>query len=466
MSNSPDDLTDRLRTGLDRGAAPELSDDVLTGAATRRRPHLGSPARTAGIASGATLAVAAVAVGALVAVPALTRPAPLFSAAAPSGAQPFAAPESATSDMRIGWWVQYEYSADPSLSTAGGSGEVYRLGLEAGDPKVRTADLAEALGVTGDVTKAEYSDAATPTWVAGPHDGTGPSLSYNAFGTGDWWYNDPAGSSVSVCDPSVTPEQAPDYGCVLPADAPANLAPTGDAARQAAADLFASTGYEVDAADIEIVADAWGTSANAYLVVDGVRTALGWSAYWANTGVLSYAYGHSVTVEKRGSYGTVSPTAAVDRLADGRWWGSPGPDFQGGAVLYAADLARDAAAPEPSATSEPAPAATDPATTEPAPTDVATEPGSDPTVEPTPAPGDTTIPVDPAPAPTPEIVHVVIDNATPTLLLLWDVDGNAWLVPGYAMQMDEGWWNGVVSLVDGVITLPEPVQIEPDPATY
>jgi hypothetical protein len=27
--------------------------------------------------------------------------------------------------------------------------------------------------------------------------------------------------------------------------------------------------------------------------------------------------------------------------------------------------------------------------------------------------------------------------------------------------MDEGWWNAVVSLVDGVIALPEPIEIEP-----
>jgi hypothetical protein len=46
----------------------------------------------------------------------------------------------------------------------------------------------------------------------------------------------------------------------------------------------------------------------------------------------------------------------------------------------------------------------------------------------------------PEPMPTPEVVDVTIDNATPTLLLLWDVDGNAWLVPGYAMQMEEGWF--------------------------
>ena len=78
------------------------------------------------------------------------------------------------------------------------------------------------------------------------------------------------------------------------------------------------------------------------------------------------------------------------------------------------------------------------------------------------APDDSTlVPVDPMPEPTPEVVEVTVDNATATLVLLWDVDGNAWLVPGYAMQMDEGWWNSVVSLVDGVIALPEPMEIEP-----
>ena len=66
-----------------------------------------------------------------------------------------------------------------------------------------------------------------------------------------------------------------------------------------------------------------------------------------------------------------------------------------------------------------------------------------------PAPDET-----PLPEPTPEVVEVTVDNATPTLLLLWDVDGNAWLVPGYAMQTDEGWWNAVVSLL-------EPAVIEP-----
>ena len=67
----------------------------------------------------------------------------------------------------------------------------------------------------------------------------------------------------------------------------------------------------------------------------------------------------------------------------------------------------------------------------------------------------------PEPMPTPETVVVTVDEAHATLLLLWDADGNAWLVPGFAMPHPDGWFNSVVSLVEGVITLPEPVAIEP-----
>jgi hypothetical protein len=501
MSHAPDDLTSRLRSGLDRGPAPDLSDDIVAGAAGRRRPRLVDPNRTLRVAGGATLAIAAVTVGALVAVPALTRPAPLFTAAtAEQSGSPMAADDAATQDMKIGWWMQYVYSADPTLSTQGARGTVYRLALDAGDPQARTAELAAALGVDGDVVKADYYDAAYPTWAVGPQDGTGANLTYGGYGTGDWWFSDAAGASFVVCDASVTAEQSTEYGCTLPEDAPENLAPNAAEARADAAELFAATGFDVEPAAIDVATDDWGTSATAYLVLEGQRTALSWNAYWSNNGILAYAYGHSVRVEERGVYDTVSPTAAVERLADGRWWGAAGPDFEGGAVLFAADLAREGAAPaiedgtaetdpvdgtdgsgtDPAAPDEPGTG--EPGTGEPSEGEPSEgvpgegEPGEEPGEEPAPVesevpePVESEAPVDPAPEPTPEVIEVVVDNATPTLLLLWDVDGNAWLVPGYAMETPDGWWNAVVSLIDGVITLPEPVEIDPavlrEGATY
>lgn len=71
----------------------------------------------------------------------------------------------------------------------------------------------------------------------------------------------------------------------------------------------------------------------------------------------------------------------------------------------------------------------------------------------------------PEPMPTPETVTVTLEKAEATLLLMWDADGNAWLVPGFAYENPEqGFWTSVVSLVDGVIALPEPVEVEPLPA--
>lgn len=460
MTSNHDDLSTRLRHGLGRTPAPDLSPELVTGAGDRPAPRLTNPARAMRVVGGAGFAVAALAVAAVVVVPSLTPRAPLFTAAASAPAGALGTEDAISSQLKIGWWVDYNYFADPSLSTEGGSGQVYRLAVGTDDPEGFAAELAETLGVTGAPAEAEWSDDKYPTWIVGPQDGSAPNLSFSAYGTGDWWYNDPAAVPVYVCDASVTVEQAPEFGCVLPSEAPANLAPVGEEAQALAADLFASTGYEVDAADIEIYSDEWSTSATAYLVVDGERTALAWSANWSNTGALSYAYGHTVSVESQGSFETVSPTEAVTRLEDGRWYGSPGPDFQGGAIAFATDLLRegDASASEPAEPeAEPTDAPVDPSTpAEPAPSE---EP-VDPETPVTPAPEETPI-TEPLPEPTPEVIDVTIDNATATLMLLWDVDGNAWLVPGYAMQMDEGWWNAVVSLVEGVIALPEPFVLEP-----
>ena len=449
MSNLDDDLSARLRKSLDRGAAPDLNSEVVSGAAAHPAPRLSNPSRTLRVAGGAGLAVAVITVGALALGPAL-RPAPLFTAA--SGESTAAGARTVeTSDMKIGMWVDYNYSAGDGLSTATGNGNAYQLVLK-GDPETRAAQIAEVFGVDGDAAEASYSDASYPAWVVGPEDGTAPAVNLTWSGTGDWWYSDPTASSFWICDPSVTADQVAEFGCVLPENAPANEAPDEADARTQAQQLLAETGFTVDASDITVTAYDGGTTAIANLTVGGVKTALDWTINWSNTGDISYAYGHSVAAESRGSFGTISARDAVARLDDGRWWGQAGPDYQGGVMTYAAnDLAR---------TTETDPDAADPEALE-----GPTAPSEAPTAEP--APSEEPIQVDPIPAeplptdqvptdlPTPEVVNVTVDTAEATLLLMWDADGNAWLVPGYAMQVSEGGWNTVVSLHDGVIVLPE-----------
>jgi hypothetical protein len=443
MNDFSDDASNRLRASLGGREAPSLSADLVTGAAERPAPRLVHPARRAAIAGGSTLAVAALAVSALViANPA--QQAPLFTAAGGTSA-----PEALSADSsRMMMWTNYEYVAGEGLSTEGGNGSVYQL-QRVGTPEGVLADVAAALGVAGDPAKSTYYDESYPTYVVGPEDGTGPSVVVSWIGTGDWWYNDPAAYPAISCDADGVCQEAP---------VSENLAPSESEARTIAQKLFADTGFDVDAADIRVTADEWQTVATANLVVNGTQTAIEWSVGWGTTGLISYAYGHSLDVVEKGSFGTVSAHDAVARLADWRWFGSPGPEYQGGMMTFDA-LRSDA--PDTSVES--------PATDETsAPTDEVppaepTEPAVDPTVDPTVEPAPEPTLIDPLPVePTePETVTVTVDEAFETLLLVWDADGNAWLVPGFAMPHPDGWFNSVISLVEGVITLPEPIAIEP-----
>jgi hypothetical protein len=50
---------------------------------------------------------------------------------------------------------------------------------------------------------------------------------------------------------------------------------------------------------------------------------------------------------------------------------------------------------------------------------------------------------------------------TPRLVMVWDADGNAWLVPGFTTKGESQWTSAIVSLIEGIIRLPEPMPIEP-----
>lgn len=524
-SNPHDEVEARLRRAVTAGDdAPALSPALVTEAPGRRAPRLINHGRVGRAAGSAVLAVAAVTAGSLViAQPWQTR-APLFTAAGASDQATLgaaAAPES--SDMRIGVWKQYEYVAGESLATSGGSGSVYAL-ERSGTPESTLTDISSVFDLVGEAMRSSYFDEAYPSYVVGPEDGTAPALTITWAGTASWWYNDPEASGWWSCSsPGSTGEEGVDDTAEAPAVEPTEeiaegeilidpipepevceppvaaegAMPTEDEARGEAADIFAATGLDVAASDIRIMADEWQTVASANLVVDGVTTALDWSVAWGPSGEISWAYGHAVDVVDKGEYGTVSEADAVSRLSDGRWFGAPGPDYQGG-MIGIAEMARDASvssdgmsgaagegtsgsaggatepqpAPDPGAGGTPDPMPSpiepvdpekpvEPAPVEPAPVEPSpgeptpidpVEPVEPPIVEPT-----------PEPLPEPEVEFVTLTEADQTLLLVWDADGNAWLVPGHAYPMEEGWWSSVISLVEGVIALPEPIEYEIEP---
>ncbi|RQP12345.1 MAG: hypothetical protein EAS51_03245 [Microbacteriaceae bacterium] len=471
MNDHFDDAEARLRRAASAPLAPELDPALVTGAPDRRAPRLvrrGRAARAAGISLSA---IAAVSVGALVVPGVLAPRAPLFTAAAGAGQEAAAFGDAS----RMMLWIDYRYVAGPGLSTDGGRGTVYQL-ARVGDPEGVLTHVAAALGVAGTPAESAYSSPEYPSYVVGPEDGSGPAITLGWSGTGSWWYNDPGAYPAAVCVdvPVAGGAEGETYQDCAQPEVPASesKAPSEAEARALAAEIFEASGLDVAPGDIRVTADSWQTLASASLVVDGTATALEYSVAWSPLGTISWATGHSIEVIERGDFDTVSPVAAVGRIAEGRWYGAAGPDYMGGMVAFAADgVARSAedgggeAGTEGSGVSGSEPGATEPA-----------DPG-DPGVV-LPEPGDPDAPAtdepieelpieEPVEEPTPEVVTVTLDRAEATLLMLWDVDGNAWLVPGYAFENPEGdFWTTIVSLVEGVIELPEPMQIEPyvDPA--
>jgi len=489
MNEHSDDLTDRLRrsaVGSD-ATAPALTPELVSAASRRRAPRLVNHGRTTRFASASLAAVAAVAVGSLVIANPFAARAPLFVAAAAGTASGASEASALADDARIALWIDYTYVAGAGLGTEGGSGGVYQL-QRVGSPEQILADVADRFGVDGAAGQTTYFDPAWPSYVIGPEDGSAPSITVTWSGTGNWWYNNPAAYPEPVCElvsyeTEIGTEQFEE--CVQPQISAADsLAPSDAEARAQAADLFGSLGLDVEPADVRVMADAWQTTATASLTVDGVATAIDYSVAWSPLGEIAWAYGHSIEVVDRGDFGTVSATTAVDRLDDWRWFGAAGPDYQGGMNILAAGsgVARDAVgisgSPDASVSS-PAEAPVQGGTTEPSPGEAVPsepvgpteptdpiepiqpiEPG-DPGAAPSEPgnPGEEPIieePIEPVPMPQPEPVTVTVDTAEPTLLLMWDADGNAWLVPGFAMQQPEGFWNTVVSLIEGVIELPAP----------
>ncbi len=459
MTNNFDDLDGRLRSAFsaaDSTTDASIDADVVSTAHTRNAGFVRSVRATMsagsrrGVASGAAgVAVLALGIGALSGQGVTSGP--LIVAASMTGDADYKAMNAMATDAMMVPWVTYEYIAGDSLSTDAGRGHVFKL-ERSGTPESVAETVAAAFGVAGTAEKSAYFDEQWPSYFVGSEDGLTESVSVSWSGTGSWWYSNPdaypqadcpeaepavgdgvtepeAGTDSESGDVATEPDANdgatdgatdgdageaqfidPAFDCAeIPAPYVGPL-PTEAEAAAIAADLFSSTGLVVDAEDVTVVRDEWGVSAAANLVVNGEETALTWMMNWAENGAIAYASGNSVAVVDKGEYSTVSPVDAVDRLDDWRWFGSAGPAFiNTGMYEPNSDVLR--IAPEMDANGEAIP----------------------------------------------EVKTVTVNDMQATNLMMWDINGDAWIVPGYATLNTDGWWNAVISLVEGIIELPEPM---------
>lgn len=437
-----DELTSRLEKAdpAKLRKAPVLSDRLISEAITKQ-PKLTLRNRFELLSQNLRRAVLGLALSgsaAVVAVALVTTssPQPLIQL---SGLQGPRNAESATAQMDGGAdkmmampYQNFEFVAGPNLSDEAGSGQVYKL-VRQSTPEEVLRNVADVFGVGGSINKYPDFSQTNPGYFFGEsndpwgYDGKNPVVTLWWSGTASWNYSNPIAYPASECEQTDADGNCTAWTEFKPTP---ELLPTKDEALKKALEIFNATGLNVSAADIRIDASEWGVNASASMKVDGQPTNVEWYVGWSSTGVISYAGGHSVVAESMGTFDTISALSAVDRLADWRWSGSP-------SGLYYQRF-------QPRGLVEPAPYVNE------------GDAGSDEVSS------DTDVAVEPTPTeqPEPKTLTLTILESESALLSVWDANGEVWLVPGFILINDQGWFGAVIALIEGVIELPKETEVD------
>jgi hypothetical protein len=436
-----DELDQRLSKAdpAKKRTAPKLSEGILAKAiasdnklSIRARFELLSQnlkRASLGLAVGGSAAAVAVA------MVLTSSPTPLIQLSGMQGArnsESAAAQSDLGADKMMMPFVNFEYLAGPNLSDETGSGQVYKL-VRQSTPEEVLKNVAEVFGVEGSINKYPDFSETNPGYFFGQsndpwgYDGKNPVISLWWSGTASWNYSNPIAYPESKCEQTDSDGNCTAWTEFQPTP---ELLPTKSEATAKALEVFNATGLNVTASEIRIDASEWGVSASASMSVDGQPTNVEWYLGWSSTGVLSYAGGHSVAAEAMGTFDTISALSAVERLADWRWSGSPS------GLFYQRFQPPMVAEPAPYVKSE----------------DSGSESES----------ADSSVSIDPVPGEQtqPETVTLTVVESESALLSVWDANGEVWLVPGYILINDQGWFGAVIALIEGVIELPKETEVD------
>lgn len=417
---------------------PTINESVVAQAPLRQKKRIFDFRSVRWSLTGAAAAVLAVGVT----LPQVLAPQPLFEMASSGSSQATslrsgdAESGAASVDAAMIWpgWIEYNYIPQ-GLSSDGGSGEIFEV-RRVGDPADLLQRVANAFGLAGEPKEDEWSTDEFPSYSI-----TGEDFSVNVWwsGPGGWSFNRWTDNWMGCAEPGVAEQvaadaEAPRDGVCMDEYQPTpELVPSEQEMLSQAQAIFTQLGIEFDATRARVWRDEWGGSVSIALTLNGTPIPLESYIGWDGKGNLSYASGYSVEFVSRGQFNTISPSAAVDRISDWRWFGGAASSYY--EELYASQPRIGFAESVETSTAQPA-------------DDVAID---EPAVMPAP---------DESPA-EPEIIDVVINRSSSALLSLYDAKGNMWLVPGYLLYNDQGWFDAIVAVEDGVIALPEPVEIMP-----
>lgn len=410
-----ENLRNRIKAADPAAQAPLLSESVVVEATLKgKSAPIGFRAARFSLA-GAAAAVLAVGLT----LPSTLAPQPLFTlaGAGPSGNQTGAlSAASEVADAKMIWpgWIQYNYLTD-GLSDEGGKGVVYEI-RKVGDPIQILQKIADYFGIEGTPREDDWSTKEYPSYSI---QGENFYLSVYWSGAGYWnfgrWTN-----QVLCAEPAEGEASTKD--CIPPQSKPEQIPSKPELIEQTIT-TFAAFGIEVTEQQLTVQRDEWG----AYVTVSnshkGQPIPIDFYIAWDFQGKISSISAASFEIVERGEFGTVSPVDAVARIKDGRWYGGISSKY------YEQYYRPIGIARSTDAVALPAP----------------DEESSDQPVEPV----------------EPEIVDLTINRSEEVLVSVFDSAGNMWLVPGYLLFNDQGWFDSIVSLVEGVIQLPEPYDVMP-----
>ncbi len=438
--NEDSDLQKRFQKADPATAATDLNATVVAKASTGKT-KLGFGFRASRlIAASGAVAVSALALS--IVLPNYLAPAPLFIVAeAGIGESKTSSSEETslgTAGDSMDWpgWSVYEYEAGPKLGNQTGSGNVYQGNL-VGDPLELLRSMAAFFNINGEPGRDEWLDESFPSYSI--EDGT-RYINIYWSGTGNWsfsnWSDYPceeqavlrdSGDEPRYCEPKLTPE----------------LVPSVEQLKTLSGELLEATGQAYDPSSLRVYRDDWGANVSLPYLSNGIDTGAWTYISWGMNGELNYFSSHSFELIDRGQFDTVSPRDAVTRISDGRWFGSPSQSFYQSADGYG-EVEPRVSSEEPitaGASSEPA----------------IVDPEDSMLIEDEPA----ILEGEESPAYEPELVKLTVTSSLEQTLSVWDSQGNYWLVPGYILYNDQGWFDSIIALQDGVIELPEPFEVMP-----
>jgi hypothetical protein len=224
-----------------------------------------------------------------------------------------------------------EYVADENLGSDTGTGSIYEF-VNYTTAKELSASIKRVLNIDGGFVTETYEvetrgGTENVTYFnlqSGPINvyvtDTNGALSFNYSNQNAW--------VIGECVKEETSAEMPDVTyCVENAPVKAEL-PSDKQAIARALELFSGLGFEATAADITLNRSSESLYAFAPIKVDGKSTGLSWDISWGNSGKISSLNGFAVDAAKVAEVSTISAKDTVKRMSDYRWMAS------GSAELY------------------------------------------------------------------------------------------------------------------------------------